>query len=62
MAQKIRYECTPFADSLLRRCESALNYAVVSNDCGETYTSRKYHLDCEFKSFRSDIEVDNVSK
>lgn len=57
MAQKMPYECSPLADSLLRRCESSLNYAAIFKDSDESYDSRKYHLDCSYKRLRSLIEL-----
>lgn len=58
MSRPPTYECSPLADSLLRRCESSLNYAAIFKDSSdESYDSRKYHLDCAFKRLRSQIEL-----
>lgn len=51
------YQCSPLADSLLHRCESALNYASIFRDSDGSYSTRKFHLDCAYKRLRSQIEL-----
>lgn len=51
------YQCSPLADSLLHRCESALNYASILRDSDGSADTRKYHLDCAYKRLRSQIEL-----